>query len=92
MKKFTIIIPVIVALGASLFASAHPDALERISEDFGFASLAKQNPSFFEDYQVAFINNDFLSTFVAAIFGLVLIFVFYKAIAIIVVRFSKHNV
>jgi cobalt/nickel transport protein len=90
MKKvIAVFIPIAIAFFASLFASTHPDALERISIDYGFASFAKETSSFFTDYSIPFIDNAFLSSFIAGLVGLGLIYLLYKALCTIIVRFAK---
>ncbi|AKL98556.1 PDGLE domain-containing protein [Endomicrobium proavitum] len=82
-------VPVAIVFFASLFASSHPDALERISINYGFEDKAKETSSFFTDYSLSFINNEFLSAFFAGVIGLVLLYGLYKLISIAAQRFAK---
>jgi hypothetical protein len=84
-----IIVPALITLFASLFASSHPDALERVAINFGFDEKAKEAASVFTDYTVSFINNETVSTFLAGIAGLVLLYALYKAAAFAVSKFAK---
>jgi hypothetical protein len=82
-------VPVFITLFASLFASSHPDALERVAINFGFDEKAKEASSVFTDYAFPFISNEFASTFLAGIAGLVLICLLYKAAGFAVSKFVK---
>ena len=79
INKKGLLFSVAAVLSASLFASSSPDALERIAINYGFEKNAKETNSFFTDYSVPFINNEFVSTFLAGIIGLALLYLLYKA-------------
>jgi uncharacterized membrane protein YuzA (DUF378 family) len=82
-------VPVLITLFASLFASSHPDALERVAINFGFDERAKEASSVFTDYAFPFINNEAVSTFLAGIAGLILLYLLYKAAGFAVSKLAK---
>ncbi|MDR1952565.1 MAG: PDGLE domain-containing protein [Elusimicrobiota bacterium] len=86
---FLIVFPAVVIFFASIFASSKPDALERVAISYNFADRAKEFSSLFTDYAFPFINIEFLSTFLAGVSGLILIYFLYKVIGIIVNFFAK---
>lgn len=60
----------------SPFASTNPDGLERVAADLGFAEMAQSGlTGFFSDYQVAMLGEGALSTVVAGLVGVLVIFV-----------------
>ncbi|MDR2860911.1 MAG: PDGLE domain-containing protein [Elusimicrobiota bacterium] len=88
-KGLAIGVPIAIVLIASKFASTRPDTLESVAETHGFAQRAKETISLFSDYTVPFISNEFLSTFIAGLIGLILLYAIYKCINIAVKRFVK---
>lgn len=81
--------PVAIVFFASLFASAFPDTLEYIAENFNFSYAAKESGALFGDYHLGIISNEFLSTFIAGLIGLILLFILYKIINAIFWRLVK---
>ena len=70
-----ILISVLVVLFAP-FASIHPDGLERVAEDIGFINTA--NSGWIEllpDYSIPFIGQEGISTIVAGLIGIAVIFI-----------------
>ena len=88
-KTGLIIVPTLITLFASLFASSHPDALERVAINFGFDEKAKEASSIFTDYAFPFVNNEIASAFLAGIAGLGLLYLLYKAAGFIVSNLAK---
>jgi cobalt/nickel transport protein len=77
LKKFVIImlaLSLVIAGGLSWFASTHPDGLEKVAQDLGFAAKA-QNPSHtvLPDYTVPG-QKGFLSKSMAGIIGVIVTF------------------
>ncbi len=72
MRKFVFIMLMVslaVAGGLSYFASSHPDGLERVAEDHGFAEKAEApSHTVLPDYTVPGMNG-FLSNGLAGIIG-----------------------
>lgn len=67
------ILAVLLAALAPL-ASAHPDGLETVAEQLGFAHLAVESPfSLIPDYVVPGIQNEALATIAAGVIGLLLV-------------------
>ncbi|GMO66104.1 MAG: hypothetical protein Nk1A_3660 [Endomicrobiia bacterium] len=79
-KVIVILFPVFVVLFASLFSSKHPDTLETFAVNQGFEKQAKKIVLIFNNYNLHFINNQFLSSFCAGIIGLVLLYILYETI------------
>ncbi|MDR1511817.1 MAG: hypothetical protein LBS15_03535 [Endomicrobium sp.] len=80
-KKIIIaLFPMLVVLFASLFSSKYPDTLEAFSVKQGFEKQAKKIVLVFNDYNLPFINNRFLSFFCSGMIGLVLLYILYKTI------------
>lgn len=73
-------VSLLIVILLSPFASSKPDGLERVAEDEGFAdkamSLLSEYVTFFNDYTVSFIKNEKLSTIVAGVVGVFLVFGF----------------
>ncbi len=82
-NKKILIIGLIVSLSVvillSPFASSKPDGLERVAKDKGFSNksynVLSKFVSVFEDYTVPFIKNEKLSTAIAGITGVLLVFI-----------------
>ncbi|MDR2425776.1 MAG: PDGLE domain-containing protein [Endomicrobium sp.] len=88
-KKFLISaagIPALITLFASFLASSHPDALESIAIKYGFDEKAAETKSFFTDYSLSFIGNEFLSALLAGIIGIILLYVLYETANFILKR------
>ncbi|MDR0486249.1 MAG: PDGLE domain-containing protein [Elusimicrobiota bacterium] len=88
-KIFLWILPIAVILLASLFASSYPDALEAISEKYGFAENAYTIKAFFSEYSFPLIDNAFLTAFAAGIAGIILLYLLYKSLFVIVKKMNK---
>ncbi|MDR3244326.1 MAG: PDGLE domain-containing protein [Elusimicrobiota bacterium] len=86
---FAFIVPIAIVFLASLFASSYPDTLEALAIKYGFDQTAKEMSSVFTDYGIGALDNEFLSTFLAGLIGLFLLFALYKAISFTVKRALK---
>jgi len=77
MKKFVLImlaLSLVIAGGLSWLASTHPDGLEKVSQDLGFASKAqKPAHTVLPDYTIPGIKG-FLSNSLAGIIGVAVTF------------------
>ncbi len=75
----------VLAIGlavASPLASTHPDGLERVAADIGFLDRAQSSPyKIFSDYMIPGIHNQALSTIVAGVVGVLLVFVVAYGVA-----------
>ena len=75
MKKYTVVILLIsgvLAGGVSYFASAHPDGLNKVAIDLGFADLETESAngdSALAGYETAGVENSVLSRAIAGITG-----------------------
>jgi hypothetical protein len=78
LKKYWWIVGLLLALGVALLsplASPHPDGLERVAEDQGFAHKAKEAPiQVIADYLFPGIENEAVATIVAGVLGTVVVF------------------
>lgn len=85
MKNRTILIVVLisiaVALLAGFFASSHPDGLEKVAGNLKFEEKSKGTPGVFIDYQLPSFPFPALSSAIAGIIGIILIFFIFKSIA-----------
>jgi cobalt/nickel transport protein len=88
-KSLSFIIPVFAVLLASLFASKLPDTLETLALNYGFADKAKETSSLFSGYSFPFVENHYISTFLAGIIGLVLLYALFKITTSVVKRLAK---
>jgi hypothetical protein len=79
-KKVIFIFPMFIIFFASVFASKYPDTLERLAINYGFIDKAKESLFIFSKYSFPFVKNSFISTLLAGLTGLLIIFVFYNAI------------
>lgn len=71
-----LLVSLLVAGGASYFASSNPDGLEYVAENVGFADAAEDSAtadSPLSDYQVRGIENDALSGGLAGVVGAVVV-------------------
>ena len=77
-KKYLSLLIVALIVGGivSLFASSHPDGLERVAEDKGFIETALDYPFavLMPDYSSELIGNEYIATAIAGIFGTLIIF------------------
>lgn len=78
MNRNTILIligtSILVAILASFFASANPDGLEKVAEVLGFGGSAIESTSIMTDYTMPGIKSEVLSTALAGITGILLVF------------------
>ena len=79
-KAIVVLFPVFIVFFASLFSSKHPDTLEIFAVNQGFEKQTKKIVLILNNYNLPFINNQFLSSFCAGIVGLVLLYILYKTI------------
>ncbi|HAP67746.1 MAG TPA: hypothetical protein DCQ99_08210 [Nitrospinae bacterium] len=70
-------IAIILAVFISPFASNSPDGLEKVAEDRGFLNMAKSvwRYSPFSDYSITGIENNYISTGLSGIIGIVIVFI-----------------
>lgn len=76
-----ILISIAVAILAGFFASSHPDGLEKVAGGLKFEEKAKDTPGVFINYQLPMLPYPALSTALAGITGLIIIFFIFKSIA-----------
>jgi len=79
----------LVAGGASYYASSHPDGLEYVAEKVGFADRAADSPtadSPLSDYQVKGVENDALAGGLAGVIGALVVLVLAGGLAFAVRR------
>jgi hypothetical protein len=76
-----ILISIAVAILAGFFASSHPDGLEKVAGGLKFEEKVKDTPGVFIDYQLPMLSYPALSTALAGITGLIIIFFIFKSIA-----------
>ncbi|MDR2437464.1 MAG: PDGLE domain-containing protein [Endomicrobium sp.] len=88
-KNLLFIVPIFAVLLASLFASKLPDTLETISINYGFANKAEETSSLFSGYSFPFVENHYVSTFLAGLVGLALIYVMFKIMNSLIKRLAK---
>ncbi|MFD2081907.1 cobalt/nickel transport system permease protein [Actinopolymorpha cephalotaxi] len=86
---------VVLALagGVSYYASASPDGLNKVAEDHGFASTAKDSPtrhSPFADYGVRGITDGRVSTAVAGVAGVAIVLALGTGVALAVRRRDRR--
>jgi cobalt/nickel transport protein len=77
MRKYLIALVLIVAFLAILIplASTNPDGLEKVVQTLGGNEQNGFWAGLMQDYSVASINNSYLSTLIAGITGVVLVFI-----------------
>jgi len=78
---FILVLSFGVALTASIFASSHPDGLEKVAEDLGFINAAAETPGAMPDYIFPGIKNEVLATVFAGIIGTLLTFWLFWTVA-----------
>jgi cobalt/nickel transport protein len=88
-KIVAVILPAVVVFFASLFASKQSDTLETLAINYGFDGQAKEISSIFTGYSFPFINDVFLSTFLAGVTGLFLLYILFKIINTATKHFLK---
>ena len=94
MKKFVLImlaLSLVIAGGLSWFASTHPDGLEKVAQDLGFASKAqKPAHTVLPDYTIPGLKG-FLSNGLAGIIGVAVTFGVVVLVMRIVSRMRKKT-
>jgi hypothetical protein len=94
MKKFVLImlaLSLVIAGGLSWFASTHPDGLEKVAQDLGFASKAqKPAHTVLPDYTIPGIKG-FFSNGLAGIIGVAVTFGVVVLVMRIVSRMRKKT-
>lgn len=84
----------LVAGGASYFASSSPDGLEHVAEQAGFADRAKDSAtadSPLSDYRVKGVENDAVSTGLAGVAGALVVLVLAGGLAFAVRRAGRRD-
>ena len=84
-----VVVAVLVAGVASYYASSHPDGLEYVAEQAGFADSAEDSAaadSPLADYQVRGVENDALSGGLAGVAGALLVLVIVAGLTYLVRR------
>jgi len=79
MKK-RILIAVLIAVSAAFFASRNPDGLDKVSNALGFSGSAKENRAVMKDYEINAIGHTQISTAVAGIIGVFVVFGVFELI------------
>jgi len=78
MSRRWTIVGLLVALAVAVLsplASSHPDGLERVAEDAGFAGAAREAPlQVFADYVFPGVQNEALATALAGVLGTLVMF------------------
>ncbi len=94
MKKHAWLIGLAVALAVTILAplaSSFPDGLERVAEDHAFLDRAQDAPfQIIPDYALPGISHEALSTILAGMVGVVIVFALTYAVAWLLRR--RHNV
>ena len=97
MKKRDVIISLVVAVFLagiiSMFASSHPDGLEKLAENLGFLEKGEGQPlvkSPIPDYELPGLENKKLATSIAGIAGTLVVFGLGYGLAAILKR-KEHK-
>ncbi|MDQ1318676.1 MAG: cobalt/nickel transport protein [Candidatus Poribacteria bacterium] len=97
MKKRDVIIGLVVAIFLagviSMFASSHPDGLEKVAENLGFLEKGEGQPlvkSPVPDYEWPGLENKKLATSIAGIAGTLIVFGLSYGLAVILRR-KEHK-
>jgi hypothetical protein len=77
----TILISIAVVILAGLFASTHPDGLQKVSSDLSLPDKAASTPGVFVNYTVSIIHHPAFSRILAGIIGLLIIVFIFRSIA-----------
>ena len=84
MKRFTVLVLALaigLAAAVSPFASSHPDGLEKVAADHGFASRGEARTGPVGDYALPGVADDRLATGLAGAAGTLLVFALGSGIA-----------
>ncbi|MFH1683838.1 MAG: PDGLE domain-containing protein [Candidatus Margulisiibacteriota bacterium] len=73
MRKI-ILLSILIAVLAAFFASAHPDGLEWVAGKLGFIEQGVEQTSLMTDYSVPVIAQAGISTAIAGILGIIIVF------------------
>jgi cobalt/nickel transport protein len=75
MNKHLVVIATIMVFLAVFIplASSSPDGLERVAENFGVAEQAPIWSGIMSDYAIAAIQNQYVSTLLAGVFGTLMV-------------------
>ena len=76
-----ILLAIVVAVLAGLFASRHPDGLEKVSSDLKIDRRVASNPGVIANYHLPAVPFPPLSAAIAGIFGVILIFFVFRSIS-----------
>ena len=76
-----LLLAILIGILAGFFASSHPDGFKRVSQDLKIGHKAASSPAVFIDYQLPAFPFPALSTAIAGIFGVILIFFVFRSIA-----------
>ena len=88
-KKLALLlfIALLLVLLASFFASTNPDGLDKVAHKLGFMNSAHETPSVFIDYNFPFAIDPALSTALAGIIGVILLFAIFFGVRWFLKRF-----
>jgi hypothetical protein len=78
--KIKLLISVIITVLAGIFASQHPDGLDKVSEVLGFGHKGIENSAIMAGYNVSFLGSSKLSTIAAGITGVLFIYCLFQLI------------
>ena len=84
--KSRLLVAIIIAVFASFFASQNPDGLDKVSKILGFADSAKENGAIMKDYTVGFVGHPQISTALAGIIGIFLIYGIFELTLLLLKR------
>jgi hypothetical protein len=73
MKKLLLLSASIAGL-AALWASTHPDGLDKVAETFGFANKAVEHQTLMTGYAIPFLPAGPISTAAAGMIGVLVVF------------------
>ena len=76
-----ILVSLAVVILAGLFASSHPDWLQKVSGDLKLADKAATTPGIFVNYTVSIIHHPAFSRVLAGIIGILIIIFIFRSIA-----------
>ena len=84
-SKFIFFISLVIGGVLSVFASSFPDGLEKVAEEKNFMESATSYwTGLIPDYLMPGINQEWLATALAGIFGTLIVFTILKLIEIII--------